>query len=413
MTPNNGATGVFVNNNVVARFNEPLLTGTTLATAQSAITTALGSNSSVPVSSQQIAAQTLQSYMSRNCAGNSVVAGTVTLSGPSGAVAGGVTPSSNGLEATFSPTRPLQSNTNYNVQVRGIRDAAGNPMAAAFTSSFTTGSSLDQTAPQITSTNPVNGASNVPTNINVSVTFNKAVDPSTVSPTSFSITDNTAALPVSGLTQVDPTNTIATFVPTAALATGHSFSVTLTTAIKDLAAGNALLGNTGFGFTTGGISQEVDGTTFSLLNGAPPPPPPTRQESDSLTFSLLNGICCAPGPTQHEADSVTFSLLNGGPPLTTGPREADGLTFSLLNGVVPPPTSLSAESDSLTFSLLNGEPPPGGAITYEVDSLTFSVHNTATQAKAQPHPRTGEVASSSVQSKPEPKANVTVASAQP
>src|ERR1700722_11608286 len=93
ITPANNATDVNINGIAVIRFAEPLLTGTTLTAAQTAITTALGPSKQVSPTSQATAGLTLQSYMNRSCCGNSVVAGTVTLTGPDGAVQGNVTPS--------------------------------------------------------------------------------------------------------------------------------------------------------------------------------------------------------------------------------------------------------------------------------------------------------------------------------
>jgi hypothetical protein len=403
VTPKNGATGVFVNDAVVVRFSIPLLTGTTLNVAQSAITAALGSNTTVPASSQLIAGQTLQAYMTRTGCGNSVIAGTVSLSGPAGQVAGTVTPSADGLSATFAPTLPLQSNTQYSVKVVGVRDAAGNLMTAPFVSSFTTGSSQDATLPQIATTSPVNGASNVPANTTVVVTFSKAIDPASVTAASFTITDTTANLAVAGAIQVDATNTMATFVPSQPLTVGDFFAVTLTTSIKDQ-AGNALPGNASFGFTTGEIAEEMDSVTFSLLNGSPPPNSAGSMEADSLTFSVLNGSPSSNSSGVLEADSLTFSVLNGTSPVSTGTiqAEVDSLTFSVLNGISPvqttstqaeadsltfsllnnsgpvPPATSPAEADSLTFSLLNGEAPAVGATVYEADSPTFSVWNQVT-----------------------------------
>jgi len=250
-------------------------------------------------------------------------------------------------------------------------------MTVPFTSSFTTGTSLDQNPPQIVQTSPINGASNVPVTASVVVTFSIAIDPSSVNTTSFTVVDLTSGLPVAGTIQLDASNITATFVPSQSLPLNHSFSVTLTMDIRDLAAGNHLPGNANFGFTTGPISQEVDSVTFSVLNGNSVQPPPTRAEADSLTFTVLNGSSVKPPPTQGEADSLTFSVLNGSsvkPPPTQG--EADSLTFSVLNGSSSgqgPPTQ--GEADSLTFSLLNGETPPGGPTVYEADSLTFSLHN--------------------------------------
>src|SRR5271157_3460001 len=387
ISPKNGATGAFLNSIVVVRFTEPLLIGVPLSAAQNAISAAVGGGLSG--NQLQIAAQTLQAYLNRTCCGNSVIAGTVTLSGPNGGVAGSVTPSSDGLSATFTPSSLLQANTTYNITVNGVRDAAGNLMTVPFTSSFTTGTSLDQNPPQIVQTSPINGASNVPVTASVVVTFSIAIDPSSVTSTSFTVVDLTSGSPVAGTIQLDASNIPATFVPSQQLDLNHSFSVTLTTDIRDLAAGNHLPANANFGFTTGSISFEADSMTFSLMNGTSVQGGPAQAEADSVTFSLMNGSSSGQGgPVQGEADSLTFSLMNGSSSGQGGPTqgEADSLTFSLLNGSSSGQGGGPAqgESDSLTFSLLNGETPPGGAMVYEADSLTFSLHNLSTGGALRP-----------------------------
>jgi hypothetical protein len=223
VSPKNGA---FVNTLVVVGFNEPLQAGTSLSAAQNAITRVLGSNTSVPASSQLIAGQTLQAYLNRTCCGNSVVAGTVSMTGPAGGVAGNAEPSSDGLSAIFAPTRPLQSNTPYTVHVNGLRDAAGNLMTKAFSSVFTTGSSFE--LPQVLLTNPGNGTSNVPTTTSVSVTFSTVINPVSVTQQSLMLVDTTTGIPVSGTISMDPSNTTATFVPNQPLTKGDFFAVTLT-----------------------------------------------------------------------------------------------------------------------------------------------------------------------------------------
>jgi len=82
VTPLDGATNVVVNGTVVVRFAEPLLTGVVLTAAQNAISTALGSNTTLSTASQQTAAQVLQAYLNRTCCGNSVIPGTVSVIGP-------------------------------------------------------------------------------------------------------------------------------------------------------------------------------------------------------------------------------------------------------------------------------------------------------------------------------------------
>jgi YD repeat-containing protein len=388
--PANNATAVAVNTAIVAHFSEPLLVGTTLTAAQSAITKALGAGTTVPAGSQQIAGQTLLAYMNRSCAGNSVTPGTVTIRGPSGPVAGNIRTSPDGTWATFVPTMPLQSNTKYTIRIAGVRDAAGNPMTTPFTSAFTTGSTLDQTAPQIKSTSPVDGAISVPSSASISVTFTKAIDPSSVTAASFQVVDASLNTPLSGAIQESPDDTTVTFVPSQALSVNHFFSITLAPAITDQAQ-NPLQGSYSFGFTTGAITKETDSSTFSLLNGTGTVLNLVH-EVDSATFSLLNGLPSTQGMTAREADSATFSLLNGSAPPPLVAHEVDTSTFSLLDSSGPViPSQIPFESDSLTFSLLNGEPSSTGVAVYEVDSATFSLHNAASTAEGAAPPRAPEL----------------------
>ena len=345
--PKDGATAVPVNSLVVLRFDRPTLTGTSFAAALAAIKAA---NSGLSDAQIQIAAQTLQSYLNRTCCGNSVILGNISLAGPSGNVPGNVMASDDAFSATFAPTGYLQATTQYTVNVNGIRDAAGNLMKVPFSSSFTTGTSLDQNEPGIQSTVPANGAYGVPLDTTVSVTFSKAMDPGSITANSFTLFDITAKAAVPGSVQVDSTDTMATLVPAQQLPANHAFSVTLTSAIRDQ-ANNHLSGNPTFGFST-----------------SPPPP----LEADSLTFSILNSSSIS-SSTQAEADSLTFSLLNGSSMNSPLPAEADSLTFSLLNGNSMN-SPVPAEADSSTFSLLNGEAEME-TVTHEADSLTFSLHN--------------------------------------
>ncbi|MDE2462841.1 MAG: Ig-like domain-containing protein, partial [Alphaproteobacteria bacterium] len=254
--PANGATNIFINDVIVARFAEPLQIGTSLFAAQSAIMAALGSSSNLTSAQQQTAALTLQGYMNRTCCGNSVVPGAVTVTGPHGAVGGTVAASSDGLSVTFAPSQPMAANTTYTITIQGLRDSAGNLMTKAFQSSFTTGSSLDNTAPTIVRVDPANNATNVPTNVRYTVQFSKAIDPSTLTTTTFSVVDNTANAPITGTIQVDSTNMTAYFVPNQLLPPDRSFTVTLTTGVKDF-AGHGLASNSSFTFTTG-ASADTD-----------------------------------------------------------------------------------------------------------------------------------------------------------
>ena len=385
VNPNDGATDVPLNRVVLVRFNEPLQIGITLSTALDVIKSAVGGNLSD--NSIQIAARTLQDYLNRTCCGDSVVTGTITLTGPKGNVAGSITPSDDGSSATFSPRQLLQANTQYNVQVNGVKDTAGNLMTAPFNSSFTTGTSLQQGAPEIVAIDPPDGTGSVPPDAKVVVTFSEAIDPGTLTPDSFAVYDIAAEALVAGTIRVDPTDTIATFSPAQSLPLNDIFTVTLTTAVADLAS-NHLANDAHFGFTTGPLVPGESDTLFSVLNTkAPPDDNAANAEVDTL-FSVLNTKAPPDDNAANAEVDTLFSVLNtkAPPDDNAANAEADSL-FSVLNLKAASGTNAAnAEVDSL-FSVLNlmaglGTP----AANQEADAVPFSVLNSPNFHPSKPKP---------------------------
>ena len=152
--------------------------------------------------------------------------------------------------ASFTPSSPLTNTTQYTATVTtGAKDLAGNALAGNFSFLFT----VDTTAPTIVlPTSPVDGATNVPRNTTVSVTFSEAMNQSTFDPTTtFTVRPTATVTPIGGVITYNPATRIATFTPSALLLATTPYTVTITTGVKDL-AGNALASNFTFGFTTAG-----------------------------------------------------------------------------------------------------------------------------------------------------------------
>jgi len=197
-TPVDSATGVAVNVNVTATFSEAMTPGS-------------------------ITDQTMTLRQ-----GNNVIAGAVSYAG---------------LVATFNPTNDLVGGTVYTATVTtGVRDLAGNAMAANKVWIFTT---LDNTPPTVRSTTPVDSATGVAANVNVTATFSEAMTPG-------SITDQTMTLRqgnnvIAGA--VSYAGLVATFNPTNDLAGNTVYTATVTTSVRDL-AGNAMAANKVWIFTT-------------------------------------------------------------------------------------------------------------------------------------------------------------------
>src|SRR5208282_5361183 len=126
ITPANSATNVFLNDSIVIRFAEPLLTGVPLTTVQNALNAVVPAGS-VPNTNLLAAAQVLQSYLQSTCCGTSIAPGVVTVTTTGGLqVQGNLNISSDGLSLTFTPLSNWPASTTFNVQVNGLRDLAGN-----------------------------------------------------------------------------------------------------------------------------------------------------------------------------------------------------------------------------------------------------------------------------------------------
>jgi hypothetical protein len=199
------------------------------------------------------------------------------------AVAGTVTYSVASRTATFVPTTlPMASNDVFTATIAATAtDLAGNglagtlaalPAASAHVWSFTTGALGDVTPPTVLLVSPANGSiGNCLTKV-VTATFSEAMDPATISGTTFGVTAGGVA--VAGDVTYDAAGLIATFVPTdpAGFAPSTVFVVTVTIGAKDL-AGNALAAPRTWGFTTGTLACTPPvplgfAATFGAFGGA-------------------------------------------------------------------------------------------------------------------------------------------------
>jgi hypothetical protein len=103
-------------------------------------------------------------------------------------------------------------------------------------------------APTVTSTTPLDGASNVPINASASVLFDEAMDCASLTATTFTLTYEAAAVPGT----VICAGAMATFWPAAHLAAGGAYTATITTAAKGLGGAN-LAARHAWSFTTGAL----------------------------------------------------------------------------------------------------------------------------------------------------------------
>jgi hypothetical protein len=174
-----------------------------------------------------------------------VTTSTFTLKQGTTAIPGTVT--CLGATATFNPTSNLAVSTVYTATVTtGVTDLAGNALSNTYVWTFTTGTVADTIRPFITSTIPHDTATGIAVNANISAVFSEAMNPLTITTTTFTLRQG--ATVITGAV-TSPSTTTAMFNPTSNLANNTVYTATITTGVKDL-AGNAMAVTKTWHFTT-------------------------------------------------------------------------------------------------------------------------------------------------------------------
>ena len=107
----------------------------------------------------------------------------------------------------------------------------------------------DTSAPTVTSVSPSDAAANVTLTANATATFSEAMDPNTITPSTFTLVNTTTGVGVTGGVSYDATTMTAKFDPNADLEAGTRYTATVTTGAKDN-AGNPLAADKVWFFTT-------------------------------------------------------------------------------------------------------------------------------------------------------------------
>ena len=241
-----------------------------------------------------------------------------TLTAPGGVVvAGTVSYLATGSIATFDPSENLALNTTYVATITtGAQDLLGIGIADNYVWTFTTAATSDTTKPTVISTIPGNESTGVAFNTAVTATFSEAMDPTTITATTFTVT-GPGTTPVAGTVTYAAVGDTATFTPSVNLVPGTVFTGTINTAASDL-AGNKLAVNYVWTFTTG---------------AAPDTTPPTITQTNPVSGSTDIALTQAVSATFSEAmdpltiTTATFKLATAGGDAVTGTVSYDALSF--------------------------------------------------------------------------------------
>jgi hypothetical protein len=169
-----------------------------------------------------------------------------------------------GTTAIFAPASNLAPNIQYTATItNAVKDLAGNNMINNYVWKFTTGTSAVITPPTVISTDPARDELGVALNKQITATFSKTMDASTITTATFTLMQSSTF--VAGT--VNYVGTTATYIPSSNLLSNTIYTATITTGAKDL-SGNSLAANYVWSFTTiTAITSYKVGLTSNPLAG--------------------------------------------------------------------------------------------------------------------------------------------------
>lgn len=149
--------------------------------------------------------------------------------------------------AIFTPNSPFAENTSYEARVTtAVTAAAGDPLSEGKTWQFSTSTVVDDSPPQVTQKTPLEGATNIPIDIEITAAFNEAINSATLTgrfilsgpsgPVPAAVTSQNAAM-------------AAVLKPTANLAPNTLYTATLKAGIRNI-SGVATTADLIWSFTT-------------------------------------------------------------------------------------------------------------------------------------------------------------------
>lgn len=301
---------------------------------------------------------------------------TVTRADTGATVTGTTTYDAATRTASFTPSAALVDLTSYNASV-SARNTSGISMPTPKTWTFTT---ADSVVPTVTGTMPAAAATGFAVGAPLSATFARPVDPATVQWT----LKTAAGAAVVGVASYNTTSRIATFTPTAALASATSYTATVT---AKNASGLAMPSAASWSFTTldttapslSGRSPAANATGVALAS------PVTATFARPITASSLVVIlktsagAAVTGTTTYNATTrvATFTPATA---LTSSTGYTASVSASSAAGIpMAAPDSWSFTTVAATFSLYPTTRTPTATVT-TLTPTTVGVQFTSSRA---------------------------------
>src|ERR1035437_9947051 len=236
----------------------------------------------------------------------------------------------------FTPTANLPTNATCTATVTtGATDTTGIPLASNFRSTFATAAVLDTTPPRVSATIPANNATGVPINAKVDATFSEAMDPSTITTTTFTLKQGATAVPGT----VTYSGVSAVFTPAGNLAASTTYTATITTGAQCV-EGVAMAANYTWSWTTAAAPDTTAPTVTGTIhaNGA-----------TNVAINAKVGATFSEGMDPLTVTNVNFTLKE----TVTGTAVAGTVSYSGVSAVFIPLSNL-ASSTGYTVTVKGG-----------------------------------------------------------
>jgi len=305
-----------------------------------------------------------------------VGASTVQLLQGASPVAGAVTLSADGATIFFIPAARLATSSSYTVQVSGVTDRTAN-LISAFASTFVTSASsaADTVAPQVISVLPANGATAVPVNTQIVVTFSNLVGPASVTSATFPITADGVRL--AGGYSVNGSQAV--FTPASSLPGNATITVSVS-AVTDVA------GNSSGSFSSQFVTAPGTDTTPPTVTAVTPPNGATGIPTSTpvvITFSEpLNPATIT---------TSNFGLFNGATALQFSLVRSDDSMTVTMSPTLPTNASVTVV---VTHGVTDLSGNPLADFTSQFTTASYSAGNPASVTSLQPPAQSTNVAAS-------------------
>jgi len=213
------------------------------------------------------------------------------------AITATVTYNSGTNTAVLTPSANLLPGTSYTIFLsKNIKTAGGTKINGGVTySEYTFTTTSDNIPPAITLTSPADGATGISRTTRITATFSEAIDPTTLTSSSFYVNNG-----VTGTITYNATTFVATMTLSSPLNYSTTYTATVTTAITDT-VGNHLAANKVWSFTT----LALDTTPPTILSVSP------ANAATSVDIGTTISAVFSEAINPATLDTTSFTLNNG------------------------------------------------------------------------------------------------------